>query len=90
MQPSVNGCGPDAWLSLPQWHSRETCNQHDAAYGIGGTESDRYAADRELRAGMMRDAAERPWWQQPWYRLQAQIYYCAVRYNGERFFNYHA
>ncbi len=82
------GCGAkDGWRKLPQWHSRTTCDRHDLAYWVGGTEEDRARADRELLNGMIRDAETRPWWQQPWYRMMAWYYYAGVRNLGQRFFS---
>ncbi len=84
-----NGCGAKGgWFRPPQWHSEATCDAHDVAYDIGGTEQDRRRADRELLNGMKRDASTRPWWQRPWYALQAWTYYRAVRWCGRPHFRY--
>ncbi len=85
-----DGCGGKTWRNLPQWHSRATCDAHDLAYWLGGDENDRSAADRGLLNGMIRDAAERPWWQQPWYRTMAWVYYLGVCNQGVNFFRYAA
>ncbi len=98
-----NGCGPKKpslgeSLSLylriirsirpPQWHSAASCSQHDLDYKVGGASADRRAADKELRSNMLRDAATRPWWQQPWYRGQAWTYWTFVRIFGRTMFHY--
>lgn len=60
----------------PAWE--ECCNKHDVAYGWGGTEGDRKAADKELRNCMKKMG----------HPFRAQIYYMAVRVFGRRHFNY--
>src|SRR5882757_9549791 len=88
-----SGCGPKKadrlktnpwWKRLlarfrpPQWHSEVSCNQHDIDYKSGGTDEDRRQYDYDLRVRMIHDAKARPWWQQPWYRAQAWIYWAFV------------
>jgi hypothetical protein len=83
-----NGCGAKGGpVQPPEWHSEDTCNRHDFAYWRGGDAQARRAADRELLNGMKRDAATRPWWQQPWYRAQAWIYFVSVRVWGRPHFH---
>ncbi len=98
-----NGCGaakprPGEKLSLyvrivrsvrpPQWHSAASCNQHDIDYLVGGDKEDRRLADYDLRVRMLHDAKTRPWWQQPWYRGQAWLYWAFVRIFGRSMFHY--
>ncbi len=83
-----NGCGPNGWRKLPQWHSFQTCVRHDIAYFEGGTEADRKIADVALLHGMRDDANTRPVWQRPFYYTMAQVYYTAVRYKGAQYFHY--
>lgn len=84
-----NGCGgKGGWVRPPALRSRVFCDRHDVAYFAGGTEDDRRVADRRLYERIKQDASERPWWQQPTFRMQAWLYYRAVRLFGRRYFHY--
>lgn len=88
-----NGCGGKATIDVPDFHSTETCNRHDLAYWIGGTEDDRAVADYRLWDDMRRDArAALPrWWQvfqrQALYAV-AWTYYQAVRREAASHFHF--
>jgi hypothetical protein len=99
----TNGCGPRKprpgeqlkwWKRIlrsirpPQWHSSASCCQHDLTYLVGGTSDDRRDGDYQLRRRMIEDAKTRPWWQQPWYRGQAWLYWAFVRIFGRFLFHY--
>lgn len=58
----------------------EACRWHDYAYTIGGGESDRKTADRNLRYNMSLSGC--PWW-------ACQFYYHRVRFWGVHHFAYH-
>lgn len=77
-------------IPIPQWHSENTCNQHDIDYWVGGTESDRKEADQQLLWGLKRDAKVKvEYWRDTFWSLcmyvpkmiQAHVYYLAVRYS---------
>lgn len=92
MVNGINGCGgkggwcrPIKWFSCTPW-----CNRHDVAYFNGGSETDRHAADQQLRSDLMHlaDQVGTNWLKRGYYRVQAQIYYAAVRLAGWEFFSY--
>ncbi len=89
----VDGCGVKAskWFlarNVPQFVFRQDCNQHDRAYTLGGTESDRKAADDAFYAAMLASAGLASWWLRDYYRTQATWYYWAVRVGGGNYFKY--
>ncbi len=84
-----NGCGPKSWKStIPTWHGRDACCQHDLAYWVGGDEEDRAEADRALYDGLI-DASKPAWFgARMWMRIQAWAFYRAVRLEGSHHFHY--
>ena len=64
-------------------------NLHDYRYFVGGTEDDRYAADKEfLRTLKGRLKKLLPWYLYYPGRVRAQYYYLAVKWFGSNFFSY--
>lgn len=85
-----NGCGPKgAFVPVPEFIFTASCNHHDYRYFIGGTERDRYHADRDFYVAMRRDANDYPQLaKRSRYRLWAWLYYKAVRIFGRFCFWY--
>lgn len=84
-----NGCGPKSWKStIPTWHGRDACCQHDLSYWEGGDEQDRADADRALYQDLILRA--RPAWfgARIWMRFLAWCFYRSVKRRGSRFFHY--
>lgn len=86
----TNGCGGKGGFGRPiHWFSLEgDCDCHDVAYSLGGTEADRLRADNGLRDAILARQAGAPWWKRIYYRVQARLYYDAVRRLGGKFFAY--
>jgi hypothetical protein len=85
-----NGCGGKGGsLRPPHWFGlEEDCNWHDWMYYLGGTKADRLVADRGLHDRIQRRADGVPLWKRWYYRLQAWIYYRAVRLCGGSYFSW--
>ncbi len=85
------GCGPRTWRrTIPTWHARALCVQHDRRYYIGGTEADREAADYALYDGMRRQAAKEAPLRRVWMLYQAWVFYRFVRWGGAEHFHHGA
>lgn len=84
-----NGCGGKGdKLDPPELRFGEACDEHDLAYGFGGTERDRRIADRDFLRNMQAKAACAPLAYRPFYHGAAVGYWAAVRLFGWRKFNY--
>lgn len=70
---TTDGC---TWV--PDFDFEEVCNEHDRAYSRGGTETDREAADSNLRDGIEKKGHPR----------LAKLYHWGVRKFGKGRFNY--
>lgn len=84
-----NGCGGKGGVfKPPQYMFTASCDHHDANYWLGGAEKDRQEADEQFYEAMKFDASFAPWWQRWWLYGAAWRYYSAVRFWGEKYFNY--
>lgn len=81
------GCGAKG-ADVPDWIFLWACLEHDFDYWVGGTEQDRYMADRRFRQHMLEAASYEPWYVRWWYQALANVYYAAVRYVSKKFFYY--
>lgn len=86
---TLNGCGPSGWKSpLPSFCFEHHCYEHDYAYYVGGSETDRRSADNKFYYAMVRCSNYLSWWKRPFARLQAWVYYRMVKSLGSKYFNY--
>lgn len=79
-----NGCGPKgAWVPVPDFFCRASCDHHDFNYWLGYREEDRERADREFLEAMLWDAGGNQAKQ-----TIAFTYWMAVRLFGAFCFHY--
>lgn len=67
-----NGCGT-GYIEVPNGTWRQACVDHDHRYFLGGTPTQRKAADAQLRTDMIAQGAS---------PVVADLYYAAVRVFG--------
>ena len=85
----LNGCGPSNWRGpRPNWFFKASCLEHDYNYAVGNTEADRRWADWGFYTAMIKDTYRLPWWQRPFARFQAWMFYTSVRFFGKSAYNY--
>ena len=85
----LNGCGPQSWHGWgPNWLFKADCYEHDYNYAVGGSEADRRMADWGFYIAMIQDTKRLVWFRQPFARLNAWIFYQAVRMFGKKHYNY--
>ncbi len=88
MPADCNGCGSKGgWIPVPQFIFTASCDRHDLAYALGGSEARRKECDKGFYAAMKKDASLQPYPLRAWYRVWAFTYYRAVRWFGGRYFN---
>ncbi len=81
-----NGCGGQgSVIDPPELRFADACDDHDLAYGLGGTPADRKAADREFRRAMLLKASCAPWYKAAYLYPAAWGYWAAVRVGGWRY-----
>ena len=84
-----NGCGgKGAWIKVPNFIFKASCNHHDFYYWRGKDEADRKKADKAFYKFMRIDISEVNSLKKPYYHVWALSYYLAVRLFGRKFFNY--
>lgn len=85
-----NGCGAKAggWLDVPEFLFSASCDQHDFYYWRGGSNHDRWVADRDFYKHARKDANAAVWWKVPFYHLVGLVYFTAVRLIAWNFFSY--
>ena len=91
-----NGCGPEGkWYSclIPDWWPgiggfTVACDWHDYLYWVGGDESDREHADKELRRLLIWLVRKRSWFTRRRMARLARVYYYAVCVGGGKSFHY--
>jgi hypothetical protein len=83
-----NGCGgKGGWFKpIHWWNISEDCDAHDFAYFCGGTNKDRKIADKLLRKAILSRCANAPLYKRWYYKIQAWLYYEAVRAFGAKYF----
>lgn len=92
----VNGCGPMTgifrFIKPPHYEFfHDECIKHDIKYNIGGDESDRLRADRDLFNGMVKHSIEYftdyKIGSLVWFIILSYIYYLCIRGFGKKHFN---
>lgn len=87
-QVKPNGCGAaNSKFNPPDLVFKSACDDHDEAYDLGGTNTDRKQADERFLSGMKASVRKRPWYYRPFYYTSAYTYYAAVRLFGAEHFN---
>lgn len=75
MQTPPNECRVDGCSMAPDFDFVQCCNNHDVRYWMGGTTSERKAADLEFRECIRNSN----------HRILANIYYYGVRVGGTHY-----
>ena len=89
MKNEVNGCGSKgAWIKIPNFIFKASCNKHDLYYNKGGNKHDRFVADYLFYKYMKEDVINSKWYKIPYYFIWATLYYESVRVFGKKHFNY--
>ena len=97
LKATSNGCGACGgfwkWFKPPHHNFfKNQCEEHDNAYTIGGSESDRLIADKKLFKQMIYFTIEyfkdTKISSQYWYITLSYLYYIGVRIFGKSQFNY--
>ena len=84
-----NGCGgKGSPIPTPTFFFRASCDHHDYNYLLGYREEDRKKADDQFYVQMKEDCKRQKWYNRPFAKTAAWLYYRAVRQFGKKYFRY--
>lgn len=84
----ANGCGAKN-APVPDWgYFMDACGEHDLRYWEGGTEADRYIADREFYINMHKAARKARWYLKWPLYAAARFYFAVVKRTGVLTYHY--